>query len=903
MVAWADDKFVAFDFETSGVKPEYALQPWRVATGESWATSLVWCERVAGRIISHGGLNPTREMMADMLMTAIGRDQYIVGWNTAFDIAWLLAYGLEDLVFKARWLDGMLLWRHYFIEPEYETDRPHKKSYGLKACVAEVLPQYAGYEENIDFHANTPEARSALHAYNIRDTVFALRLTRHWWIKLAAEPRRLKAALIEARMLPHAALANLRGVPVDTIATRHLAAKLEQDAAALLKELAPHGVTEQVIRSPTQLAKLLFDDWRLPVLKEKTGKKTGKVTRATDKEVLHELAFIDQRAKQLREYREALNNRTKFAEALLKSAAYNGDGRTRPQAIVFGTHSGRLTYASKQGRGKAECQTGFALHQMKRDKMFRAALQAPEGYALVEVDAAGQEFRWMAIASGDETMLQLCLPGEDAHTFMGAQIRSMEYRTLMQRVAAEEPDAKDARQLGKVANLCVAGDTLVLTDRGPVPIVQIKKQDLVWDGVEFVRHDGVVFSGVRPVISYAGLTATPDHKVLVRGEWVRLDEAARHGWQIESAMGQNWAGRARAGVRIVDGLVRRALREVRRAICARALRLWRGEGREPAVSRDWPQHAVQGVCSTSAPRARRALEGHQPYCASAAEAGQRLVPAVSEPEVSVLAQLRRAWDRVQVCFGGGSSRLHSAAPTAPGLQRAGHRQAGHRRPLRAGQPAIGHAQGEPGEPQTEAVYDILNCGPRTRFSANGLIVHNSLQYRTSAAKLRTVARVQYNLPMELPEAMLIHQTYQASYKRVPEYWHRQISITKRLGYVETFAGRRVQVTGNWTGRQGWSMGSTAINYRIQGTGADQKYLAIAVLDPYLRRVGAYFAWDLHDGIYMFVPKGVLDRFVVEVPKMLANLPYRQAWGFTPPIPLPWDIKAGPTWGALKEVKY
>jgi DNA polymerase I-like protein with 3'-5' exonuclease and polymerase domains len=79
------------------------------------------------------------------------------------------------------------------------------------------------------------------------------------------------------------------------------------------------------------MAKLLFDDGGLPVYKENVGKKTGKTSRSTDKEVLHELAFVDERCKQLRDYREALNNDTKFAQAPLISAEYNGDGRTRPQ--------------------------------------------------------------------------------------------------------------------------------------------------------------------------------------------------------------------------------------------------------------------------------------------------------------------------------------------------------------------------------------------------------------------------------------------------------------------------------------------------------------------------------------------------------------------------------------------
>lgn len=194
----------------------------------------------------------------------------------------------------------------------------------------------------------------------------------------------------------------------------------------------------------------------------------------------------------------------------------------------------------------------------------------------------------------------------------------------------------------------------------------------------------------------------------------------------------------------------------------------------------------------------------------------------------------------------------------------------------------------------------MNCGPRHQFACNGRIVHNSLQYRTSAKKLRVVARVQYDLPMELPQAERIRETYLRTYKGVPRYWEQQIAATKRNGYVETFAGRRVVVKGNWSGLFGWSMGSTAINYRIQGTGADQKYLAMLVVKDYVRSIGAYFAWDLHDGLYFYVPDDKVQEALIEMKKRLDNLPYKEAWGFEPPIPLPFDAKVGPSWGSLRE---
>ncbi len=406
---WDDSKYVAYDFETSGTLPEYALQPWRVAQGKAWVTSLATVRKIPNKLVIEGGLtggniDRVRRDVSKFLTYAIEHNLTVVGWNVAFDISWLLAYGFEHEVNQLKFLDGMLLWKHLTVEPEYDTVRHKKRSYSLKAAVAEILPQFAGYESEVDFHATDPESLAKLQKYNEQDTMFTLRLTRHFYNELAKDPQRLKAALIEADCLPMVAKANLEGMLVDVDTTEALGNRLVQVAADMLTRLAPHGVTEKVVRSPKQLSKLMFEDWGLPVFKQNVSAKTGNVTDSTDKEVLHELSSVDPRAAEIRLYREALGNKTKFVDAPLKSVNYNADGRTHPLAMVFGTYTSRMTYASKQGRNKDERQIGFALHQMKRGKDFRSIIAAPPGYTLMEFDAAGQEFRWMAIASEDETM-------------------------------------------------------------------------------------------------------------------------------------------------------------------------------------------------------------------------------------------------------------------------------------------------------------------------------------------------------------------------------------------------------------------------------------------------------------------------------------------------------------------
>ncbi len=65
---------------------------------------------------------------------------------------------------------------------------------------------------------------------------------------------------------------------------------------------------------------------------------------------------------------------------------------------------------------------------------------------------------------------------------------------------------------------CIAEGTLILTDHGEVPIERVTTAMKVWDGVAFVSHCGIISRGYQEVITYAGLTATPDHEVCIHDE-------------------------------------------------------------------------------------------------------------------------------------------------------------------------------------------------------------------------------------------------------------------------------------------------------------------------------------------------------------------------------------------------
>lgn len=87
---------------------------------------------------------------------------------------------------------------------------------------------------------------------------------------------------------------------------------------------------------------------------------------------------------------------------------------------------------------------------------------------------------------------------------------------------------------------CLVADTKVIvydTDRGVVEkrIVDVLADDLVWDGVEFVEHEGVQFSGFQEVISWDGVTGTEDHVVFTDTGEISLREAMQRGCRLQIA--------------------------------------------------------------------------------------------------------------------------------------------------------------------------------------------------------------------------------------------------------------------------------------------------------------------------------------------------------------------------------
>ncbi len=76
---------------------------------------------------------------------------------------------------------------------------------------------------------------------------------------------------------------------------------------------------------------------------------------------------------------------------------------------------------------------------------------------------------------------------------------------------------------GALTENCLTFETLVVTNNGIKMLGKISTSDLVWDGLNFVEHEGLICQGKKEVIDFAGIKITPDHKILTLQGWKKAD--------------------------------------------------------------------------------------------------------------------------------------------------------------------------------------------------------------------------------------------------------------------------------------------------------------------------------------------------------------------------------------------
>lgn len=433
-------KFIGLDIETAGDEPAYALQPWRVKDGTARITTISVVTE--DDVTIESCLEPSEQDLYALLVRLSNRfpDFVLIGWNTPFDIAWLIAYGFERLVRLFKWADGQVYRRAL----ENHPNPPQGNEWGLKPTVAKYIPEYAGYE-NEQKGRDWSIVDDTLLKYNRLDAALTARLGRMFWERLS-ESERVLCNVINSACIPFAATWT-NGLTIDT---QHLATweqKVTEEIARATTNLHQQNIEPSALSSPKKLAAILTE-------------KGYDITNAKGKQSVDRTSLSRFKGDSLIDciagYKQANTALTKFITGTRKSVEYNGHNTTHPSSRLFNTYTGRVGYSSKVKSNKKEFPVGIAIHQWPRGNVSRNCIVAPQGFLLAECDFATQESRLLADWSYDPTLLRIFRDGLDFHTYMGSRIAGVSYDLLERAVSDGDKEAKNFRQLAKVVNLALA---------------------------------------------------------------------------------------------------------------------------------------------------------------------------------------------------------------------------------------------------------------------------------------------------------------------------------------------------------------------------------------------------------------------------------------------------------------
>lgn len=329
--------------------------------------------------------------------------------------------------------------------------------------------------------------------------------------------------------------------------------------------------------------------------------------------------------------------------------------------------------------------------------MLRPALIPAAGKSFVVADWASIEARvtpWASNSPAGDAKLKLFVSGEDVYKVNASA-------TFGVPVADITPDQ---RQIGKVQELaCLSEDTLVLTACGDKRIQDVLPGDLVWDGVNWVRTDGPIYKGEKYVIEYDGLCATPDHLVWVEGQTnpIGFERAAAHGLRLV---------RPRTPYKIIVPSIGAAIDGGKTAL---------RKSEQPGVQNLWgARHYVRFWLRYVSIRL-----GLGEYRAAAREDGVGSLgqhKALSGGKLALVHQSAKQAAYLAYSQHSGASQFSGTIPARSIRGQHNEELVVDGADVQANRASVGSAKLQ----AKRRVWDLLNCGPLHRFTAQGRLVHN-----------------------------------------------------------------------------------------------------------------------------------------------------------------------------------
>ena len=817
--------------------------------------------------VAHGGGgNLDRRIVERWIKDVLATPADKVMHNAAYDLGWLRAAGFEV---NGTIFDTMLA------APVLDENR---FSYALNSLgfdyLKEVKSEQGLKESASDFGVHPKKELWKLPAMHVgeyaeQDAALTLKLWHH--LKVLMRKEEVESIFnLETEVLPVLVNITLKGINFNRAKCEQEMAKMRGKETEILKYLKSQAGMQVDIWAAQSIA-AAFD--RLAIQYPKTAAGAPSFTKS----------FLDTHehpmAKMILEARELNKTHGTFLEPYLKHSAKDGRVHTHFNQMRNedgGTVTGRLSASNPN------LQQVPARHEII-GPLVRGLFLPEDGQIWAANDFSSQEPRLLVHYAA-----LLGLPGAEKMAQAYRDNPDTDFHQMVADMAGIKRKAAKTIGLG----LCIAEGEMVLTDSGLVPIQGVTEEHKVWDGVEWVAHEGVVFMGTKEVITYGNLTATPDHDV-----WT--NESGKIPFRLAASRLDALVstGAAEQAVRYVDGCQQGSSASRKASIRESAVRLW-GRGLEAfGQLKEWKIHNVQALHYAKAACGAGALDCGFERNEVLAKKGHGGDAEMPKPQRQGLETLWWPWNSMRVFLS--KSVCGISVVLASCFRLGGHdnRQDQQRGKLRSREPSKSLLSREqPEQKKYSKVYDIVNAGPRHRFTVSNVLVSNC--YGMGKAKLAA------SLDLPLDEASELIATF---HSKVPFLKGTVDAVMKRIehptsgGSIRTLLGRKCRFPlweptewgvnkalpreqaameyGSRIKRAGTSKG---LNKLIQGSAADQTKAAMVAL----HKAGFSLMLQVHDEVALSVRNIDEARAAADIMVKAVTLE----------VPSRVDVETGLNWG-------
>jgi hypothetical protein len=449
-------------------------------------------------------------------------DKFIIAQNTAFDGAILKwRYGVNP----KGWLDTLGMSRALYPHAKSHSLKSQAERHGIGVKGTEVINALG--KRYMDFSPIELE-RYAEYCCNDTELTYALFNT---YMGMGFPRIELQLIDLTLRMFIDPVLQLDKPVLQSHLAeVKEIKANLLDNVRDMMLADGDPDYTHQVFSEGTEgIKKLLMSNDKFAEVLRRFGVEPPTKISLTTGKTAYAFAKTDEDFKALEEHPSLevqglvaarLGNKSTLEETRTERFIGMADRGEFPVPLrYYGAHSGRWSgqdFVNLQNLPSRGANAG----------KIKKAIIAPPGHVVIDCDSSQIEARTLAWLAGQDDLIQAFENKEDVYKIMASRI----YNVPVSEITPNQ------RQVGKVAILgCFGPDTLVLTMRGWVPIIQVRAMDRVWDGLTWVSHGGVVPQGEKDVWTKYGVSATLDHEILTERGWAVWSEVCENPQTLQSA--------------------------------------------------------------------------------------------------------------------------------------------------------------------------------------------------------------------------------------------------------------------------------------------------------------------------------------------------------------------------------